>query len=71
MTSKVFQKDNLNCRLMGHYNNFVGLLFKQKKKVTTLFSKPTHLKFSVLEENELLMYEFYYHTPEPYWSEHM
>ena len=51
---------------MDHYSMFSVYKFD---KETTLFNKPIYLGFTVLELSKLLMYEFYYHTLEPYWKQ--
>ena len=51
--------------IMDHYSKFSVYKFDKDK---TVFDKPIYLGFSVLELSNLLMYEFYYHTLEPYWQ---
>ena len=51
--------------IMDHYSKFSVYKFDKEK---TVFDKPIYLGFSVLELSKLLMYEFYYHTLEPYWQ---
>ena len=46
----------------------LSLVCTSLKKKKTVFDKPIYLGFSVLELSKLLMYEFYYHTLEPYWQ---
>ena len=46
-----------------HYND-LSLYKYDKEKIK--FDKPIYLGFSVLELSKLLMYEFYYHTLQPY-----
>ena len=48
-----------------HYNDFS--LYKNDKE-KTVFDKPIYLGFSVLELSKLLMYEFYYHSLQPYYN---
>ena len=49
--------------IVDHYCMFSVYKFD---KETTLFNKPIYLGFTVLELSKLLMYEFYYHSLEPY-----
>ena len=51
--------------IVDHYSKFSVYKFDKEK---TVFDKPIYLGFSVLELSKLLMYEFYYHTLEPYWQ---
>ena len=51
--------------IVDHYSKFSVYKFDKEK---TVFDKPVYLGFSVLELSKLLMYEFYYHTLEPYWQ---
>ena len=51
--------------IMDHYSKFSVYKFDKEK---TVFDKPIYLGFSLLELSKLLMYEFYYHTLEPYWQ---
>ena len=51
--------------IVDHYSKFIVYKFDKEK---TVFDKPIYLGFSVLELSKLLMYEFYYHTLEPYWQ---
>ena len=51
--------------IVDHYSKFSVYKFDKEK---TVFDKPISLGFSVLELSKLLLYEFYYHTLEPYWQ---
>ena len=51
--------------IVDHYSKFSVYQFDKEK---TVFDKPIYLGFSVLELSKLLMYEFCYHTLEPYWQ---
>ena len=51
--------------IIDHYSKFSVYKFGEEK---TVFDKPIYLGFSVLELSKLLMYEFHYHTLEPYWQ---
>ena len=51
--------------IVDHYSKFSVYKFDKEK---TVFDKPIYLGFSVSELSKLLMYEFYYHTFEPYWQ---
>ena len=50
---------------MDHYSKFSVYKFDKEK---TVFDKSIYLGFSVLELSKLLMYEYNYHTLEPYWQ---
>ena len=51
--------------IVNHYSDFS--VYKSDKE-KTVFDKPIYLGFSVLELSKLLMYEFYYHKLQPYYS---
>ena len=51
--------------IVDHYHSFSVYKYDKEK---TLFDKPIYLGFTVLELSKLSMYEFYYHTLEPYWQ---
>ena len=51
--------------IVNHYSEFSVYKFDKEK---TVFDKPIYLGFSVLELSKLLMYEFYYHKLQPYYS---
>ena len=51
--------------IMDHYSKFSVYQFDKGK---TVFDKPVYVGFTVLELSKLLMYEFYYHTLEPFWQ---
>ena len=48
-----------------HYSTFSLYKFDKEK---TVFDKPIHFGFSVLELSKLLMYEFYYPKLQPYYN---
>ena len=51
--------------IVNHYSEFSVNKYDKEK---TVFDKPIYLGFSVLELSKLLMYEFYYHKLQPYYS---
>ena len=51
--------------IVNHYSEF-SVCKNDKEK--TVFDKPIYLGFSVLELSKMLMYEFYYHKLQPYYS---
>ena len=51
--------------IVNHYSEFSVYKYDKEK---TVFDKPIYLGFSVLELSKLLMYEFYYHKLQPYYS---
>ena len=51
--------------IVNHYSEFSIYKFDKEK---VIFDKPIYLGFSVLELSKLLMYEFYYHKLQPYYS---
>ena len=51
--------------IVHHYSEFSVYKYDKEK---TVFDKPIYLGFSVLELSKLLMYEFYYHKLQPYYS---
>ena len=52
----------------GIVNHYSELSVYKNDKEKTVFNKPIYLGFSVLELSKLLMYEFYYHKLQPYYS---
>ena len=54
--------------IVNHYSEFSVFKNDKEKKTIYLCDKPIYLGFTVLELSKLLMYEFYYHTLEPYWQ---
>ena len=68
--SKIEQIRNRQSKLsfkgiVDHYHSFSVYKYDKEK---TLFDEPIYLGFTVLELSKLLLYEFYYHTLEPYWQ---
>ena len=51
--------------IVNHYSEFSVYKFDKEK---TVFDKPIYLGISVSELSKLLMYEFYYHKLQPYYS---
>ena len=51
--------------IVNHYSEFSVYKYDKEK---TVFDKPIYLGFSVLELSKLLMYEFYCHKLQPYYS---
>ena len=51
--------------IVNHYSKFSVYKYDKEK---TAFDKQIYLGFSVLELSKLIMYEFYYHKLQPYYS---
>ena len=51
--------------IINHYSEFSVHKYDKEK---TVFDKQIYMGFSVLELSKLLMYEFYYHKLQPYYS---